>query len=131
MEIVGEIEFMNKTLPVYGTLEEPLFRDSDVAKIMDYSTTDVWGILLMYGDANKSRHFLRKEEIILLIDEQDLYSILLQSRRPIANIWREVLLSDIANSRKINNTNIVEKFQSWEKLAEPIRNKEMDQITLF
>lgn len=45
MEIVGNIWFMNHILPVYESLDEPLFKASDVANIIEYSDGNVWKML--------------------------------------------------------------------------------------
>lgn len=37
MEIVGKVIFMGHILPVYDSLDKPLFKASDVASIIDYS----------------------------------------------------------------------------------------------
>ena len=34
VKIVGSIHFKNRTLPVYGNLDEPLFKATDVAELL-------------------------------------------------------------------------------------------------
>lgn len=47
MEIVGKVIFMGHILPVYDSLDKPLFKASDVANIIDYSDGNVWKMLEM------------------------------------------------------------------------------------
>lgn len=47
MEIVGSVIFKDKTLPIYSSLDVPLFRASDVAKLIEYSDGNVWKMLEM------------------------------------------------------------------------------------
>ena len=42
VKIVGTIRFGNKVLDVYGDLDAPLFRASDVADMIDYSSGNTW-----------------------------------------------------------------------------------------
>ena len=37
VKIVGSIQFKNRTLPVYGNLDEPLFKATDVAELLSLS----------------------------------------------------------------------------------------------
>ena len=38
MKVVGQIRFDGYVLDVYDSLDEPLFRAAEVAKLIDYST---------------------------------------------------------------------------------------------
>lgn len=49
MDILGKVVFMEHSLPVYGSLDEPLFRASDVAAVIDYSDGNVWKMLEKIG----------------------------------------------------------------------------------
>ena len=44
VKIVGSIQFKNHTLPVYGDLDEPLFKATDVADLLEYGSNNVWNL---------------------------------------------------------------------------------------
>lgn len=44
VKIVGSIQFKNHALPVYGDLDEPLFKATDVADLLEYGSNNVWNL---------------------------------------------------------------------------------------
>ena len=115
MEIVGSVIFKDKTLPIYSSLDVPLFRASDVAKLIEYSDGNVWKMLEMCEADEKLTlpmvaHGQRRT--VSFITETGLYNILAQSRKPIARAWRRVVHEELKN--------VAEQFQDWDDAAESI-----------
>lgn len=123
MEIVGSVIFKDKTLPIYSSLDVPLFRASDVAKLIEYSDGNVWKMLEMCEADEKLTlpmvaHGQRRA--VSFITETGLYNILAQSRKPIARAWRRVVHEELIALRKSRGKNVAEQFQDWDDAAESI-----------
>ena len=123
MEIVGSVIFKDKTLPIYSSLDVPLFRASDVAKLIEYSDGNVWKMLEMCEADEKLTlpmvaHGQRRT--VSFITETGLYNILAQSRKPIARAWRRVVHEELIALRKSRGKNVAEQFQDWDDAAESI-----------
>ena len=123
MEIVGSVIFKDKTLPIYSSLDVPLFRASDVAKLIEYSDGNAWKMLEMCEADEKLTlpmvvHGQRRA--VSFITETGLYNILAQSRKPIARAWRRVVHEELIALRKSRGKNVAEQFQDWDDAAESI-----------
>ena len=123
MEIVGSVIFKDKTLPIYSSLDVPLFRASDVAKLIEYGDGNVWKMLEMCEADEKLTlpmvaHGQRRT--VSFITETGLYNILAQSRKPIARAWRRVVHEELIALRKSRGKNVAEQFQDWDDAAESI-----------
>ena len=123
MEIVGSVIFKDKTLPIYSSLDVPLFRASDVAKLIEYSDGNAWKMLEMCEADEKLTlpmvvHGQRRA--VSFITETGLYNILAQSRTPIARAWRRVVHEELIALRKSRGKNVAEQFQDWDDAAESI-----------
>ena len=123
MEIVGSVIFKDKTLPIYSSLDVPLFRASDVAKLIEYSDGNAWKMLEMCEADEKLTlpmvvHGQRRAGSF--ITETGLYNILAQSRKPIARAWRRVVHEELIALRKSRGKNVAEQFQDWDDAAESI-----------
>ena len=129
MEIVGSVIFKDKTLPIYSSLDVPLFRASDVAKLIEYSDGNVWKMLEMCEADEKLTlpmvaHGQRRT--VSFITETGLYNILAQSRKPIARAWRRVVHEELIALRKSRGKNVAEQFQDWDDAVESIY---FDEVT--
>lgn len=123
MEIVGNIKFQNRLLPVYQSLDEPLFKASDVADLIDYSAGNVWNITQMCEEdevltlplvvAGQSRK-------VTFVTETGLYNILSQSRKALARAWRRVVHEQLISLRRIANKTVVDQFDEWDHAADSI-----------
>ena len=123
MEIVGSVIFKDKTLPIYSSLDVPLFRASDVAKLIEYSDGNVWKMLEMCEADEKLTFPMvahRQRRTVSFITETGLYNILAQSRKPIARAWRRVVHEELIALRKSRGKNVAEQFQDWDDAAESI-----------
>lgn len=115
-EVVGTIEIDHYLLDVYSSLDEPLFKASDIAHMIDYSRNNIWNMLQMCEEDEKlllpmvvSSH----RRPVNFVTEMGLYNILSQSRVPIARKWRRVIHNELIQMRKERSMNISEQFDFW------------------
>lgn len=120
---VGTIRFDNHLLDVYQSLDQPLFRASDVANMIGYSG----------GNNSKMTEMCEQDEKLLLplviagqrrqvlfVTENGLYNILSQSRKPIARKWRRIIHDELIRMRKSRNLDILEQFAEWDHYLDDI-----------
>lgn len=123
MKIVGNIKFMDHTLPVYNSLDEPKFKASDIATAIDYSDGNVWKMLEMCEADEKLNLPLvvaGQRRSVSFVTEIGLYNILSQSRKPIARAWRRIIHEELIALRIARGKNIAEQFEDWDKQADAI-----------
>ena len=123
MKIVGNIKFMDHTLPVYDSLDEPKFKASDIATAIDYSDGNVWKMLEMCEADEKPNLPLvvaGQRRSVSFVTEIGLYNILSQSRKPIARAWRRIIHEELIALRIARGKNIAEQFEDWDKQADAI-----------
>lgn len=123
MEIVGNIRFMDHILQVYDSLDEPLFKASDVANIIEYSDGNVWKMLEMCEADEKLNLPLvvaGQRRLVSFVTETGLYNVLSQSRKPIARVWRRIVHTELINLRKTRGKDVAEQFEDWDRLADNI-----------
>lgn len=114
---VGTIEFDNKKLDVYSSLDEPIFRASDVASMIDYSEGNTWKMLEMCEadeKLNLPMVVAGQRRSVSFVTETGLYNILSQSRKPIARKWRRIIHEEIIRLRKSRSMDIVAQFDEWD-----------------
>lgn len=123
MEIVGTITFMKHSLPVYASLESPLFKASDIATLIDYSEGNTWKMLELCEideKLNLPMVVAGQKRSVSFVTETGLYNVLSQSRKPIARAWRRVIHEELINLRKSRGNDIVEQFEDWNHSADTI-----------
>ena len=123
MKIVGNIKFMDHTLPVYDSLDEPKFKASDIATAIDYSDGNVWKMLEMCEadeQLNLPLVVAGQRRSVSFVTEIGLYNILSQSRKPIARAWRRIIHEELIALRIARGKNIAEQFEDWDKQADAI-----------
>lgn len=114
---VGTIKFDSKLLNVYASLDAPIFRASDVAKMIDYSEGNTWKMLAMCEDDEKLNLPMvvaGQVRTVSFVTETGLYNILSQSRKPIARKWRRIIHDELIRLRKSRDMNIVDQFDEWD-----------------
>ena len=117
MNVVGTITFGKRLLDVYSSLDEPLFKASDVANMIDYSSGNVWKMLEMCEEDEKLNLPMvvaGQRRTISFITETGLYNVLSQSRKSIARGWRRIVHEELIRLRKSNNKDIIEQFEDWD-----------------
>lgn len=127
--VVGTIEFDNRFLKVYSSLDEPLFKASDVAHMIDYSDGNTWKLLEMCEEDEKLNLPMvvaGQRRSVSFVTETGLYNILSQSRKPLARKWRRVIHNELIRIRKERGMDIVEQFEEWDHMAETLY---FDEVT--
>lgn len=123
MEIVGTIKFMDHSLSVYSSLDEPLFRASDIATAIEYSDGNVWKMLEMCEadeKLNLPMVVAGQRRTVSFVTETGLYNVLSQSRKPIARAWRRIVHEELIQLRKNRGLNIAQQFEDWDRQADNI-----------
>lgn len=122
-KVVGTISFDKKQLDVYSNLDDPIFRASDIASMIDYSDGNTWKMLEMCEHDEKLTLPLvvaGQRRQVSFVTEHGLYNILSQSRKPIARKWRRVIHDELIELRKARNMNILERFYEWDHALDDI-----------
>lgn len=121
--IVGTITFDKRQLDVYSSLDEPIFRATDVAKMIDYSEGNTWKMLEMCEEDEKLNLPMvvaGQRRSVSFVTETGLYNVLSQSRKPIARKWRRVIHDELVKMRKVKNFNILQQFDEWDHEADTL-----------
>ena len=120
---VGVITFDNKLLQVYSSLDEPLFKATDISSMIDYSEGNTWKLLAMCEEDEKltlPMVVAGQKRAVSFVTETGLYNILSQSRKPIARKWRRIIHQELVRLRKSENKDIVEQFDEWDHRLDAI-----------
>lgn len=121
--IVGTITFDDKTLNVYQSLDEPVFRASDIASMIGYSEGNTWKMLQMCEEDEKTNLPLvvaGQTRQVSFVTELGLYNILAQSRKLIARKWRRVVHTQLVAMRKEKGMTVVDQFEEWDDLLDTV-----------
>ena len=116
VDVVGRISFDNKLLDVYSSLDEPIFKATDIAKMIEYSEGNAWKMLEMCEKDEKLNLLMvvaGQRRSVSFVTETGLYNILSQSRKPLARKWRRIIHEELIRLRKSRNHNIVQQFEEW------------------
>lgn len=114
---VGTITFDDQTLNVYMSLDDPIFRASDIGKMIGYSDGNTWKMLEMCEVDQKLNLPIvasGQRRVVSFVTETGLYNILSQSRKPLARKWRRIIHDELVRLRKSRDMNIVEQFDEWD-----------------
>ena len=123
MKIEGSILFDGKRINVYSSLEEPLFKAADIARMIEYSSGNTTKMLEMCEEDEKltiPMVVAGQRRRVNFVTETGLYNILSQSRKPIARKWRRIIHDELIQLRKSRNYDIAEQFEEW--------NHELDSL---
>lgn len=121
--IVGIIKFDNKILSVYSDLDNPLFKASDVASMIEYSDGNTWKMLEMCEHDEKLNLPMvvaGQRRNVSFVTENGLYNILSQSRKPIARKWRRVIHNELIEIRRSRDMTVVDQFDEWDHALDDI-----------
>lgn len=110
IKILNEQEVLGKQFKVYGTAENPLFKASDVAQMIDYSKDgkgnyNVSAMISNVDEDEKQKIFtnLNNNEVgsnTWFLTEDGLYEVLMQSRKPIAKQFKKKIKEILKTIRK-------------------------------
>lgn len=121
--IVGTITFDDKTLNVYQSLDEPVFRASNIATMIGYSEGNTYKLLELCEKDEKLKLPLvvaGQTRQVSFVTELGLYNILSQSRKLIARKWRRVVHNQLIAMRKEKGMSVVDQFDEWDDLLDTI-----------
>lgn len=133
MDVVGSIIFGGRKLDVYASLDEPLFKASDIADLIDYSDGNTWKLLEVCEEDEKLKLPMvvsGQTRTISFVNEHGLYNVLSQSRKPLARGWRRLVHDELIRMRRQNNKNVVEQFQDWNHALDHIYFDELTGILM-
>ena len=110
--VVGTMKFDNIAIDVYQSLDNPLFKASDIAKVLGLSNRPKSTVLdlcefdeiITFPSEAGDTHF---------VTEMGLYNILSQNKSLTARKWRKVVNQELIDMRKMRNLNILEQFEKW------------------
>ena len=122
-KLVGQITFGDRNLDVYGDLDAPLFRATDIGRTIGYSVGNEWKMLDMCEDDEKLKLPLvvsGQKRSVNFVTENGLYNILAQSRMDIARAWRRIIHDELIKIRRGKGKNIVEQFEEWDHALDDI-----------
>lgn len=120
--IVGNVRLGNYILNVYSSLDEPIFKASEIAEFIGYSD-NTWKLTQMCEEDERLKLPMvvaGQRRAILFVTERGLYNILSQSNMPYARKWRRIVLSELISLRKAKNMTIEEQFDEWAKQIDDI-----------
>lgn len=119
LQILTEREILGKTFKIYGDMNNPLFLAKDVATWIDYSykdgrkiNRDISKMLSLVDDDEKEKFSIkisgeqsspegaRKNMEMWFLTEEGVYEILMQSRKPVAKIFRKKVKEILKSIRK-------------------------------
>lgn len=95
LEMIHEQEILGRTFRVYGTKEEPLMLAKDVAEWIEYDVEQVGKMLKTVDEDEKVRINTRNiitgkgNPLKWFLTEDGLYEVLMQSRKPIAKLFKK------------------------------------------
>jgi len=124
VEILRIIDVQDHKLPIYGTIEEPLFLAVDVAKMIDFSVGNTSHMLntidsdekklLNTRSSNTSNGRGNPEKWFLT--EYGFYEVLMQSRKPIARRFKSSVKKILKDLRLADQGD----FEDWLNGPDPL-----------
>ena len=120
---VGTIKFDDRLLEVYRSLEEPIFKALDVAKMIDYSEGNTTRLLELCEEDEKLLLpvvVAGQRRSVNFVTETGLYNILSQSRKPLARKWRRVIHDQLVQMRRAKGMDILQQFDEWDRLLDDL-----------
>ena len=88
LQIIEQREVLGKEFTIYGDLENPLFKATDIAEWIDYGISNVSKMVKNIDDTEKIITRTNNTSATFLT-EDGLYEVLMQSRKPIAKQFKK------------------------------------------
>ena len=121
--IVGTISFDERDLNVYRSLDEPVFRASDIASMIGYSEGNTFKLLELCEKDEKLKLpvvVAGQTRYASFVTELGLYNILSQSRKLTARKWRRVVHNQLIAMRREKGMSVVDQFDEWDDLLDTV-----------
>lgn len=104
LQVVEQREVLGKTFKIYGSIEDPLFLARDIAEWIEYDVSKVSRLVDAIDDeTEKARHSMSTLggiQELWFVTEDGLYEILMQSRKPIAKVFKKHVKEILRTIRK-------------------------------
>lgn len=103
LQVVEQREVLGKNFRIYGNVDEPLFLAKDVADWIEYSASNVSKLVGVVDEDEKVRTnvtTLGGTQETWFLTEDGLYEILMQSRKPIAKVFKKKVKEILKTIRK-------------------------------
>lgn len=116
--VVGQITFDGKKLDVYNSIEEPLFKASDIFKLLNTYIGSRYENISHICEADEIFNLPTEvngyRKNVVFVNEHGLYNILSNSRNETARKWRRLIHDDLITSRKAKGMSIIQQFDEWD-----------------
>ena len=125
LEIIGSYDFMDKTIDIYGTVDNPLFLAKEVAEWIEH--TNAASMIQTVDESEKvinNVYTLGGEQKAWFLTEDGLYEVFMQSRKPIAKQFKKKIkeiLKEIRKSGSYNSPTISPQTQELRDKTEYVR----------
>lgn len=91
VEVVSTSKVFDKEFTIYGTIEDPLFLAKDVAKWIEHSNATAMLESIDEDEkiTSRTKDSLGRDNAAVFLTEDGLYEVLMQSRKPIAKLFKK------------------------------------------
>lgn len=120
---VGEMQFDNRVLNVYSSLNEPIFKVSEIGNMLNGRFGTGGSLLALCEEDEKLKlpMIVAGQRVsVEFVTESGLYSILSQSRKPIARKWRRIIHDEIIHLRRQRGLDIIAQFDMWDEALDAL-----------
>lgn len=117
---VGCIDFDNKLLDVYSSLDEPLFSVIDIGNMLEYGPSSVWRLLELCEHDEKILAGTNQGVELYFVNENGLYNILSQAHTDTTRKWRRIIHDELINLRRSRSMNILQQFDMWDDMLDDL-----------
>lgn len=123
LEKIGSYKVLEKDFQVYGTLEHPLFKASDVAELIEYSKDGKgnYNVSVMLSKVDNDEKIkintnLNNTKVgsnTWFLTEDGLYEVCMQSRKPIAKELKKQIKAILKQVRLTDQILIEQWIEKW------------------
>jgi len=103
LTVISEQIILGKTFRIYGTFENPLFMVKEIAEWIEYDISKSSRLIESLDEEEKARHnvsTLGGVQETWFVNEDGMYEVLMQSRKPIAKQFKKQVKIVIKSIRK-------------------------------
>ena len=123
VKVVGALSFDHEKLDVYSSVDVPIFKVSDIASMIGYSSGNAWSLMELCEEHEKLN--LRmvvagQRRQVSFVTETGLYNIPSQSRMPLARKWRKIIHEELVELRRSRGKSVIEQFDDWDRLSDTL-----------
>lgn len=118
-ELLRKIDVQGRKLPIYGTMDEPLFLAVDVAGLIDYSVGNTGQMLDTVDIEEKLTLTIQRSgqrRQMWFLTEYGFYEVLMQSRKPIARRFKYAVKKILKDLRLSGQGD----FEDWLNHEDPL-----------